>query len=110
MKAQAARLEPALQRVLGGAYAVSGAPLASQIGSGALPVDRLPSHGLAIRAGRSSRGALVRLEKALRALPRPVLGRLKDKALWLDLRCLEQADEAEFLAQLDALTSLGPLP
>jgi L-seryl-tRNA(Ser) seleniumtransferase len=110
MEAQALRLQPRVQRALGGSWLVAATPLGSQIGSGALPVDQLQSHGLVIRAAGGSRGALVRLEGALRALPRPVLGRLKDKALWLDLRCLEPADEAELLAQLDTLGSMGPLP
>ena len=110
MQAQAERLKAPFERALGGAYEVAVAPVASQIGSGALPVDRLPGHGLAIRAPRGSRGAIARLEKALRGLPRPVLGRLKDKAIWLDLRCLEQRDEAELLSQLDALRSVGPVP
>jgi len=110
MEAQALRLQPRVQRALGGAWQVAATPLGSQIGSGALPVDQLPSHGLVIRAVSSSRGALARLEAALRALPRPVLGRLKDKALWLDLRCLAQADEAELLAQLDTLGLIGPVP
>ncbi|NCT68313.1 MAG: L-seryl-tRNA(Sec) selenium transferase [Rhodanobacteraceae bacterium] len=100
--AQARRLLPALQGALGDAWMVEVAPMASQIGSGALPVERLPSHGFAIRRARG-RGGLDRLEGALRALPRPVLGRLADKALWLDLRCLEEVDEAAFLAQLAAL-------
>ena len=99
---QARRLLPALQAALGDAYAVEVAAMASQIGSGALPVEHLTSHGFAIRRTRG-RGGLDRLDAALRALPRPVLGRLADKALWLDLRCLEEADEAEFLGQLDAL-------
>jgi L-seryl-tRNA(Ser) seleniumtransferase len=29
-----------------------------------------------------------------------VIGRIADGALWLDLRCLEEADEAAFIAQL----------
>ena len=36
----------------------------------------------------------------LRALPRPVIGRLAEGRLWLDCRCLEPADEAAFIAQL----------
>jgi L-seryl-tRNA(Ser) seleniumtransferase len=72
----------------------------SQIGSGSLPVDRLPSAGLVFRpVGRGS-GVLGKLEAALRGLPVPVIGRIADKALHLDLRCLPPADEARFLAQL----------
>jgi len=103
MRAQAARLRPCLERALGSGYAVAAVPLASQIGSGALPVEQLSSHGLAIRAVKGGGGSLTRLAAALRALPRPVLGRLADKTLWLDLRCLESADEAAFATQLEAL-------
>lgn len=108
--AQALRLQPQVQRLLGDAYEVAAAPLASQIGSGALPVDQLPSHGLAVRAARGRRGALARLETALRELPCPVLGRLRDKALWLDLRCLEPGQEAEFLGQLARLDATSRQP
>ena len=103
MQAQALRLQPLVQRALGDTYEVAAAPLASQIGSGALPVEQLPSHGLAVRSGKGRRGGIAHLEAALRALPRPVLGRLADKALWLDLRCLEPTDEAAFAAQLAGL-------
>src|SRR6267143_6764104 len=115
MKAQAVRLRPIVQHAVGDAYEVSDAPLSSQIGSGALPIDQLPSHGLAIRtvkAARDAHGSLDRLEAALRSLPRPVIGRIAEKTLWLDLRCLQAADEAVFEAQLAALTSMiaRPLP
>jgi len=103
MRAQAQRLRPLVQRALGDAYEVTDAPVLSQIGSGALPVSRLPSHGLRVRAIRGRSRSLGHLEAALRALPRPVIGRIAAKALWLDLRCLEAADEAEFAAQWDEL-------
>ncbi|BDC40473.1 L-seryl-tRNA(Sec) selenium transferase [Paraburkholderia terrae] len=101
MQEQAARVQAVLQRALGEAYSVTAEPMMSQIGSGALPVDQLPSFGLAIRNAAGKRGgrALMKLEEALRALPRPVLGRIADDALYLDLRCLEAADEAVFVAQ-----------
>jgi L-seryl-tRNA(Ser) seleniumtransferase len=108
IEAQAARLQPLMQRALGAAFEVTVAPLASQIGSGALPVGQLASHGLAIRMVRGRHGAVARLEAALRALPRPVLGRLKDKALWLDLRCLDRGEESEFAAQLGELGPIVP--
>jgi L-seryl-tRNA(Ser) seleniumtransferase len=67
----------------------------SQIGSGALPVDLLPSHAITI-GGNS----LEALSAWLRTLPAPVIGRLAEGRLWLDCRCLEPADEASFIAQL----------
>ena len=75
----------------------------SQIGSGALPVDLIPSAALVARpVGVKGTGrALTRLAAALRGLPRPVVGRVADDALWLDLRCLE--DKAGFAAQLKGL-------
>ena len=103
VRLQAGRLRPLLQQSLGESYEVSDAPMLSQIGSGALPVDQLPSHGLVIRPSKRRGAGLGRLETALRALPRPVVGRLAEKALWLDLRCLEPGDEAAFIAQLAGL-------
>jgi len=97
--AQATRLLPNLRNAVGAAFSVEPAPMSSQIGSGALPVDALPSHGFAIRPAAAKGGGLARLESALRALPRPVLGRLGEKTLWLDLRCLDESDEGEFVAQ-----------
>jgi L-seryl-tRNA(Ser) seleniumtransferase len=103
MQAQAARLAPVVQRAIGDAYEVDQVPMLSQIGSGALPVDCVPSHGLAVRCVKGRRGSLQRLDAGLRALPRPVIGRIADKALWLDLRCLEEPEEADFAAQWSAL-------
>ena len=75
----------------------------SQIGSGALPLESVPSAGLAIRpaAWRGRGRALASLAAALRTLPIPVIGRVEDQALVLDLRCLE--DEAGFVRNLTEL-------
>jgi L-seryl-tRNA(Ser) seleniumtransferase len=103
IRAAAERLAPPLAARLGGRAAVAVVACASQIGSGSLPVDRLPSAALALRPppGRGSGKALGALAAAFRALPIPVIGRLHDGALLFDLRCLE--DEAGFVAQLERL-------
>jgi L-seryl-tRNA(Ser) seleniumtransferase len=99
IEAQARRLVPVVRAALGGEYEVGAAAMMSQIGSGALPVDRVPSHGLCVRKAAGRRGSLARLETQLRNLPRPIIGRIAEKTLWLDLRCLEAEDETEFIAQ-----------
>ena len=74
---------------------------ASQIGSGALPVESLPSAGIAIRPLDGSGTSLARLASAFRRLPLPVIGRIHDGALLFDLRCLENPQD--LVGQLDAL-------
>jgi L-seryl-tRNA(Ser) seleniumtransferase len=101
MRELAESLLAPVRDAVGAGYTVSTAAMSSQIGSGALPVERLPSHGLAIRAPAGSRGnPLGVLERRLRELPRPVIGRIADDTLWLDLRCLEQDQQEVFVAQL----------
>ena len=101
MRAAAERLLPAVRVALAGLpVEVAVVALGSQIGSGSLPVDRLPSAGLAIRPHGRKSGVLHRIEAALRSLPCPVAGRIEDGALLLDLRCLAAHEEAAFTANL----------
>lgn len=79
-------------------------PTLSQIGSGSLPVNRLPSFALVARPRGKRSGALQRLHRALRRLDPPVLGHIAEEALRLDLRCLDAQNETVFgehLARLD---------
>ncbi|MCS0504969.1 L-seryl-tRNA(Sec) selenium transferase [Ancylobacter mangrovi] len=102
LAALGAALAGPVAQVLGADFSVEVADCASQIGSGALPLETLPSAALAIRpAGGASGGLLNGLAAALRALPVPVIGRIAEGALLLDLRCLEDPDG--FLASLGAL-------
>lgn len=98
------RLLPALQAALGERARVTLEACSSQIGSGALPVERLPSAALVLRPAAKRPGkTLAAIEAAFRALPVPVIGYIRDDAYRLDLRCLEARDEARFAAQLDGL-------
>jgi L-seryl-tRNA(Ser) seleniumtransferase len=102
--ALAVRIAPHVKEHLPPRYEVGVIACESQVGSGARPSDRLPSAGVAIRPATRGRGegrALTGLAAALRALPVPVIGRIVEGALVLDLRCLE--DDATFLQQLPQL-------
>jgi L-seryl-tRNA(Ser) seleniumtransferase len=104
IREQAERLVPALATRLGEAWEVTAVAAQGMIGSGAQPLARLPSAALCVRPLRPRRlrgRSLRQLEEALRALPIPVIGRLGDDALWLDLRQLD--DEPGFVAQLAEL-------
>ena len=102
--ALAERVQPAVQAALAGLATVSVEPCSSQIGSGALPVERLPSAALVCRPNAKKPGkTLSTVEAAFRGLPVPVIGYIRDDAYHLDLRCLEDRDEARFVAQLQQL-------
>jgi L-seryl-tRNA(Ser) seleniumtransferase len=96
IRALAERLLPAVAKAIGDNAQVGIEPVRGQIGSGALPVDLLPSFALAVRAK-----GLDRLAADFRRLPIPVIGRISEGALYFDLRTLD--DEAAFAAQLDKL-------
>ncbi|HWS75731.1 MAG TPA: L-seryl-tRNA(Sec) selenium transferase [Quisquiliibacterium sp.] len=106
IRALARELHPLVAAAVAPRFTVESAEMLGQIGSGSLPVERLPSAGLAI-APAQQRGvgrALDALAAALRSLPVPVVGRIADDRLLLDLRCLE--DAGPFTAQLPALQGL----
>jgi L-seryl-tRNA(Ser) seleniumtransferase len=100
IEAQARSLLAPVARAVGAAFTVAVCECRSQIGSGASPLDTIASAGLVIRSRVGGR-ALDQLALVLRSLARPVLGRIEDGGLTLDLRCM--TDEAVFLSQLSGL-------
>ena len=88
--ARAARLAPQVAALLPG-FAVTATDCASQIGSGSLPTDTIPSAGLRITGPGGD--APDRLSARLRALPCPVVGHIHGGALILDLRCLDRDED-----------------
>ncbi len=84
-----ARMLVATAAAVGGKFAVEIADCSSQIGSGAAPVDALPSAGLAmtLKQRKATGGSLDALSAAFRGLPIPVIGRINDGRYLLDLRC-----------------------
>lgn len=103
IEAAAQRLLPAIAVAAGSHFTAAVIACASQIGSGSLPSEVIPSAGIALSA-TATRGkgrALTALATALRTLEQPVIGRVENDALVLDLRCLE--DEAAFVRNLATL-------
>jgi L-seryl-tRNA(Ser) seleniumtransferase len=100
IRSMAERTLPTVQRTLGDGFTVEVCDCESEVGSGALPLDALPSAGLLIHPS-PGRGGLERLAESLRALSRPILGRITGGGLILDLRGLN--DEDAFLSVFSKL-------
>ncbi|WP_137113576.1 L-seryl-tRNA(Sec) selenium transferase [Mesorhizobium sp. GR13] len=89
IRAQAERLAPQIGRMLQPlSFEVAVCDCDSQIGSGALPTEKIPSAGLGLTGAGGD--APDRLSVRLRDLDMPVIGRIHSGALILDLRCLER--------------------
>ena len=85
IKAMAADVRVDLERWAEGRAEVEMIPGHSQVGSGSLPVDTLPTYLIALTPHRTGVAALAR---ALRMLSPPVIGRMHGGKVLLDIRCL----------------------
>ena len=111
IQATAERIAPALARALGDRATLQVLPCKSQIGSGSLPVDRLDSLCIAIgpAPGAKRAGSFPdRLAATLRALPVPVIGRVEEGRLRLDLRCLDGPEQERVFVEQWRTLSLHP--
>jgi L-seryl-tRNA(Ser) seleniumtransferase len=88
---------------LRGALVASGVPAEvvvseASVGGGAFPTARIPSAAVAVG------GTAQQVEARLRGAPRPVIGRIADGRVWLDLRSVPEGDDPALTrATLDAL-------
>ena len=104
IRALAAMLEPGVASRLGPGWRVSIAEITSEVGSGALPTATMPSAGLAIAPAARAGMRIEDLAAALRRLPLPIIGRICEGRIILDLRCLLAPEP------LLAALATGPLP
>ena len=104
ISAQAQLLLPGVRTALSQNFTIETADCHSQIGSGSLPIETLPSSALVISPLSGDDRALRALAKQLRDLPLPIIGRVHKNALWLDLRCLEEEQQQAFVEQLSMLS------
>ncbi len=86
---------PAMAAGLEGVASVEVRETRSQIGSGSLPLNLLPSVAIAIKPvpGPGDDSRLQRIAAAFRRLDVPVIGRIHDGVLLFDLRTLENPSE-----------------
>lgn len=97
-----------IARALGSRVSVTVEPCESQIGSGARPVDILPSAAIVVWPARRGRGdgrLLTSVQDAFLALPIPIIGRIGEGTYIFDMRCLE--DVALFCANFE---TRAPIP
>jgi L-seryl-tRNA(Ser) seleniumtransferase len=80
-------------------------PLSSQAGGGALPAVDLPGWGVRVHSDKISAAAA---ERKLRLRPVPIIVRLREDAVLLDVRCLSPEDMHEVRRALGSLDGTEP--
>lgn len=114
IRAVAERVAAELAAATPKGWRVEVADCLSQIGSGALPAEALPSVAVRLmpefgrpKMGKKAAGRALRdMAAAFRALPVPAIGRVGEGAFWLDMRCLERPEA--LLGQIDGLAWPSP--
>ena len=88
--AMGTQLMPALERTLGPGFRLSLVNSTSQVGSGALPTEEIPTKAIAVEHDATRADAIA--ERFRQARP-PIIGRIKDGRFLLDLRTIFDPDD-----------------
>jgi L-seryl-tRNA(Ser) seleniumtransferase len=94
LEGRARRFQRKLSREISGECQITLREDSSQVGGGALPLQVLPTRVVAIRPLRLSAAAL---EERLRRSEPPVVARVKEEEVLLDLRTVAEEEEADLL-------------
>ncbi len=103
LKRRAARVSRTLKKTAR-SVAVDVVPLSSEVGGGSLPDVQIPSVGLALAPEKIS---VDELERRLRRLDVPIIGRIEKDRLLVDMRTIQEDDERELVAGLAAALQDG---
>ena len=95
------RAESVARRLAGLGIPATVGPSAGAVGGGAYPGVELPGFGVALDVD----AAPDRLAAALRREMPPVIGRVRDGRLWLDLRAVHSREEDELVAAVESAVS-----
>lgn len=98
LQIKAEQLKTALGKRLSSGYFLQIEPSVAQIGSGALPTEKIPS--LAVTISADNQRDLLALEAEFKTYPSPIIGRIGQGKLWLDLRSV--AEFEALIAMLNA--------
>jgi L-seryl-tRNA(Ser) seleniumtransferase len=98
MKEKADRLAESLARIAPG-LSIDVAPSVARSGGGTLPLHEIPSYAVRLRDGAGDANAIA---GKLRSADPPVVGRVGEGSVWLDVRTLLDGDEEEILRAVEA--------
>jgi L-seryl-tRNA(Ser) seleniumtransferase len=96
VRSRAVRLQKAIVENCGAALETTVRPSEAEAGSGALPIEKIPSYAVVLRSPTLTAAELA---KRFRLAEIPVLGYLRDEYLWLDTRTIRD-EEIAVVAQI----------
>ncbi|MBE2899018.1 L-seryl-tRNA(Sec) selenium transferase [Pasteurellaceae bacterium 20609_3] len=101
LEQSAVRLAQKLQEKLQQDYDIAVTPSLAQMGSGSQPEFTLASVAVTVAPRSGNHSDLMQLVRSLKQLSQPIIGRIEQQKLWLDLRSLASLDA--LLASVDEL-------
>jgi L-seryl-tRNA(Ser) seleniumtransferase len=100
LTSRAESLAGMLAKGLGDDFTVTTEPEVSRVGGGSLPLAELPTTVVSVRSAFASANAV---EEALRFNEPPIIVRIKEDAVLLDPRTVQEGEEQEILSAFEGV-------